>query len=123
MPHSLDLSDKTALLHQQMYGIPQRDFRSWCAQRDDALAHHIPFRFSLLQWRLWWLHEMGGADVRIKQRFRAGHCVMVRIGGRGAYEPGNVRCVVRDGDGPDVPLPVKDGQSGLGLIAIHTTLR
>ena len=76
---------------QAIYGIPERDFLAWKAQRDAAKGRGIAFRFTLVGWWLWWkaeLRRLGPDAVRGRKR---GQYVMARNGDQGAYEDGNVR--------------------------------
>ena len=86
-----------------MYGIPERDFLSWKAQRDAALGHGIAFRFGLLSWSMWWRHQLALLGPDAKRGRNCGNYVMGRIHGQGAYEPGNVQCVTRQQHADDRP--------------------
>ena len=85
-PHDNDRAD----WEKRAYGIPDLDFRAWKNHRDSAKRRGIPFRFSALQWRLWWREHLPEGARRGRKR---GDYVMARRGDTGAYEPGNVDCV------------------------------
>ena len=56
---------------QAIYGIPERDFLAWKAQRDAAKGRGIAFRFTLVGWWLWWkaeLRRLGPDAVRGRKR-------------------------------------------------------
>ena len=93
------MSTKRARAEQAMYAIPERDFRSWIAQRDTAKARGIPFNFSLLAWRLWWQSQLA------------------RIGDRGAYETDNVQCITLAQNSADQPRETRDAAR---IKAAHT---
>lgn len=107
----IDLSTATARLHQQKYGIPERDFLAWKAQRDSAEHRGIPFRFSLLAWRMWWMVKLRQFGAEAKRGKRRDQYVMARIKDHGAYEADNVRCIspgdnFRDRRSADVAVAV-----------------
>ena len=89
----LDL-DPTELLRAQWerdaYGIPEYVYQAWRSQRGNAAARGIPFRFGLLQWRLWWVEALAAIGPHAQRGLRRGQYMMCRHGDAGAYEPGNV---------------------------------
>lgn len=87
-----DISTKTAVYQRETYAIPRRDFEAWIAHRDNSARRGIPFRFTLLQWRLWWRLRLPAGAARGRKRDQF---VMARIGDHGAYELGNVECVTQ----------------------------
>lgn len=109
-PPILDLSTETARRHQAIYAIPERDFLAWKAQRDAAKRRGIPFRFTLLGWRVWWrlqLKLLGPDAARGRSRSQY---VMARLGDKGAYEVGNVRCVTAERNAADIdPTSISNG--------------
>jgi len=90
----VDTSTETARLQQAKYAVPEREFLAWVAHRDEADRRGVPFRFSLPAWRGWWMHQLTllGTEAR-RGRNRQGYA-MALIDPAGAYEHGNVRCVV-----------------------------
>ena len=75
------------------YGISKRDYQAYRAHYNSAKKRKIPFRFKLLTWVLWWQEELRKIGPDAKRGRERNHYVMARKSDRGAYEPGNVRCV------------------------------
>lgn len=86
------ITTEYAVHQRETYGIPRREFEAWIAHRDNAKRRGIPFRFSLLQWRVWWRLNLPAGSSRGRKR---GQYVMARLGDRGAYEAGNVECITQ----------------------------
>ena len=111
------MSTKRARAEQAMYAIPERDFRSWIAQRDTAKARGIPFHFSLLAWRLWWQCQLARLGPDAKRGRARDSYVMARIGDRGAYETDNVQCITLAQNSADQPRETRDAAR---IKAAHT---
>ena len=114
---------------QAIYGVPERDFLAWKAQRDAAKKRGIAFRFTLVGWWLWWkaeLRRLGPDAVRGRKR---GQFVMARNGDQGAYEDGNVRAATPAENGAEAWLPAAPGRAArqrcrlCGGIKCHLAVR
>lgn len=95
---------KRARFEMERYAIPRSAYAAWRTQRLSAHQRGIAFRFSLLQWWLWWQQALSGHGPSAKRGKRHGCYVMARLGDAGAYEPGNVHCVTPAGNHADRPL-------------------
>ena len=63
------------------------------SHRGSAKKRGIPFHFSFEEWVHWWESELGGNWLQLRG-CRRGQYVMARLGDKGAYENGNVKCVL-----------------------------
>jgi hypothetical protein len=72
--------------------VTRRLKRKFITQRVNAKNRGIEWRLTFEQWRDWWL-ATGHIDERGKQR---GQWVMARPGDRGAYELGNIKCILAE---------------------------
>ena len=93
MRQSIDPDLQAARYQRETFGIPDYAVKAWLAHRQSAAARGIPFRFTLLQWHLWWKSELRLLGPAAKRGRRRGEYVMARLGDSGAYEPGNVRAL------------------------------
>lgn len=91
--HDNDEALRIARYQQATYGISERDYQAWRAQRWSAKQRRIPFLFSLLSWRSWWRAELAKIGPHAQRGRERDSYVMARKRDRGAYEVGNVVCV------------------------------
>ena len=78
--------------------IPRERYEAYRAQRTNAGARGIPFRFTLIEWCDWWDRELSAIGQDAARGRTADRHVMARYGDIGAYEPGNVFCTTPAGN-------------------------
>jgi len=98
---------RIARADQATYGIPERDYQAWRSQYNSAKRRGIPFRFSLLGWRIWWQGELAKLGPDAKRGNRVGCYMMARKRDRGAYEHGNVYAATPRDNARDIPADVR----------------
>lgn len=75
-----------------IYGIPQYEYKRWREHRNSAKARGIEFRFTLLEWHVWWKTKLSEIGPHAKRGRGRDQYVMARIGDRGVYTYNNVVC-------------------------------
>jgi hypothetical protein len=65
----------------------------WGSQKQTSKLRGIEFKFSLDEWVIWWVLHLG-VDWHKKRGCRRGQYVMARKFDQGAYEWGNVECIL-----------------------------
>lgn len=73
---------------KQVFGNP--DKRRWQVHRTNARMRGIEFKLTFEEWFCWWM-DTGHYHERGRE---VGKYVMGRIGDKGAYELGNIECVL-----------------------------
>lgn len=68
---------------------------AWRGQRNNAKDRGIEFSFTYEEWIAWWEAELGSDWFR-KRGCKKGQFVMARHLDKGAYTPGNVKCVLQN---------------------------
>jgi hypothetical protein len=76
--------------HRDQFGIPEREYQAFRAQRNNARQRGIPFHFTLLAWHSWWRRELKRIGEHASRGRRRGQFMMYRVMDAGAYEVGNV---------------------------------
>ena len=107
MRQSSDPELQLARYQRDTYGVPDYAVKAWLAHRQSAKSRGIQFRFTLLQWHLWWRAELRSLGPDARRGRRRGEYVMARLCDVGAYEPGNVRALTPAGNAADVPDDVR----------------
>lgn len=72
-----------------------RERAAWRGQKNNAKDRSIEFRFTFEEWIRWWENELG-IDWMKKRGPKKGQFVMARHLDQGAYEVGNVKCVLQN---------------------------
>lgn len=75
-----------------MHDDPRRV--AWRNQRGYAAVRGIEFKFSFEEWVDWWETQLGSNWMR-KRGNRRYKFVMARLGDKGCYEIGNVKCITQ----------------------------
>ena len=76
------------------HAIPAYMRRSYQSHAHSSKSRGIPFAFTILGWCLWWKHELARIGPHARRGLQRGQYVMARKGNQGAYEPGNVECIL-----------------------------
>lgn len=82
-------SIRTARAQAALYAVPGWLVRSWRVQFQRARREHVPFRFDLLSWSVWWRAELHGGPYAWRD-VAAGRVCMRLARGAQAYDPGSV---------------------------------
>ena len=93
--------------HREQFGVPDRDWKAFQAQRYSARRRGIPFLFSLLAWSSWWKVQLRAIGPDATRGRKRDQYVMARLGDRGAYEVGNVYCATSAQNIRDIPEDVR----------------
>lgn len=93
-PHPID--NETAIRQMRLdSSVTNDDLIKWRNHRAQAYRRNIPFNMSLLDWVYWWRSEIAKLGPNVKRGAKGNQYVMARIGDKGAYEIGNVKCITR----------------------------
>jgi hypothetical protein len=66
---------------------------AWRYQRHQAARRNISFEMSFEAWMTWWESQLG-PDWFKKRGLRKGQYVMARLGDKGPYKLGNIKCIL-----------------------------
>jgi hypothetical protein len=72
--------------------IPYAHRTAYWNQRRMARCRRIGFKFTVQDWIVWWVEQLGSNWFELRGRGAGKYC-MARKGDKGPYERGNIKCI------------------------------